>query len=309
MIEINRTGIELFGLTVHWYGVILVLGIALGVALAWVREKRMGLPKETTLDLALICIPAAIVGARIYFVIFSWENYADGPWWKVFAIWEGGLAIYGGIIAGVFAGWIYSRVKHLSFGKLTDLVAPSIALGQAIGRWGNYVNQEAHGALVENPSLQFFPMSVLIDGEWYYATFFYESMWCFLIVAVLLFMEHKRKFRKDGDEFFAYVFLYALERGIVEGLRTDSLYIGSVRVSQALSLLAALAVSVYFAHRAKGAARWIGSACMLAAIILSVAGSQVGTFLASLAALIMTSITYIKMDVQQSEEISRGDES
>ena len=111
MIEVSRTAIKLFGLSIHWYAVVIVAGIALAVLLACARERRLGLPKDVTLDLALACIPAAIIGARLYYVLFQWESYADGPWWRVFAVWEGGMAIYGGIIAGVLAGWIYARAK------------------------------------------------------------------------------------------------------------------------------------------------------------------------------------------------------
>ena len=244
MIRVSRTAIELFGWSIHWYGVLIVAGIALGVLLALAREKRYGLPKDTSLDLALACIPAAILGARLYYVAFSWKSYAGGPWWRVFAVWEGGMAIYGGVLAGVLAGAIYARARKLSFRTLTDLAAPCIALGQAVGRWGNFVNQEAHGGWVANPALRFFPMAVEIGGDWYYATFFYESAWCFFIVVVLLLAE--RKWRPaPGGIFLGYVFLYGLERGMVEGLRTDSLMLGPFRVSQLLSLLAAGCVAVY----------------------------------------------------------------
>ena len=237
MIRVSRTAIELFGLSVHWYGVIIVTGIALGVWLAMAREKRFGLPRDTALDLALVCVPAAIIGARAYYVAFAWEQFASGPWWNVLNIRGGGMAVYGGLIAAVLAGGICARRKRIPFLKLADLAAPCIALGQAIGRWGNFVNQEAHGGPVLNAALQFFPMAVEIGGQWYYATFFYESAWCMLIVIALLFAERKGRLRRQGDAFLFYVILYALERSIVEGLRTDSLYIGPVRVSQMLSLL------------------------------------------------------------------------
>ena len=251
MISVSRTAIELFGLRIHWYGVLIVTGIALGVALAWAREEKLGIPKETTLDLGLLCIPAAIIGARAYFVAFSWEQFASGSWWKVFAVWEGGMAVYGGIIAGVLAGWLYGRAKKLPFRKLVDLAAPCIPLGQAIGRWGNFVNQEAHGGPVTDAALRFFPMDVEIDGGWYYATFFYESVWCFLIVAFVLIGERKRWFKRDGDAFLWYVFLYALERSVVEGMRADSLYLGGLRVSQVLSLAAAAAAAVVWTVQRK----------------------------------------------------------
>lgn len=251
MIRISRRAIELFGLSIHWYGVLIVTGIALALYLAQRREAKYGLPKDTALDLALWCIPAAILGARLYYVAFSWDHFSAGPLWRIFNIREGGLAVYGGVIAGLLTGGIYAAVKKISFLRLADLAAPCIPLGQAIGRWGNFLNQEAHGALVENAALQFFPMTVQIDGAWYYATFFYESVWCALIVIFLLYGEKKRFFRRKGDAFFTYVLLYALERSIVEGMRTDSLYAGPFRVSQLVSILAMLAAAIVLIVRSK----------------------------------------------------------
>ena len=279
MIRVSRTAIERFGWSIHWYAVVIVAGIALAVALACAREKRLGLPKDVTLDLALVCVPSAIVGARLYYVLFQWESYADGPWWRVFAVWEGGMAIYGGIIAGVLAGWIYARAKKLSFLALADLAAPCIALGQAIGRWGNFINQEAHGGLVTTPGLQFFPISVNIGGEWFYATFFYESMWCLLIVIALLTGEKKRWFPRRGDAFWSYVYLYALERAVVEGMRTDSLMLGPWRVSRLLSLLAMLVATVRWAVRLTRAPRWLtaASVALPLAAVACMAGAEKGT--------------------------------
>ena len=242
MFELNATGFTLFGLNVRWYGAIIALGIALAIALASRREARLGLPRETALDLALLGVPAAILGARAYYVAFSWASYADDPISALY-VWEGGLAIYGGLLGGLLAGFLYARRKRLRFLTLADLAAPSFALGQAIGRWGNFFNQEAYGRAVSNPALQRFPLSVFIqaDGQWHLATFFYESAWCLAIVLILLALERRGRFKRPGEVFFTYGLLYGLERAIVEGLRTDSLYWGPVRVSQALSLLAAVA--------------------------------------------------------------------
>lgn len=307
--DVGRTAVTLFGLSVHWYGVLIVLGIAAGIALGVLREQKLGLPRDTTLDIGLICVPAAIVGARLYYVAFSWEDYAAGPWWRVFAVWEGGLAIYGGIIGGLLAAVVYARVKKLEYSKLLDLAAPGFPIGQAIGRWGNFVNQEAHGGLVTNPALRFFPAAVEIGGEWYYATFFYESMWCFLICIFVLIGERKRWFRRSGDAFFTYALLYALERAVVEGLRTDSLYLGPMRVSQLLSLLAALAIALMWAvrcSRAPKALRVFAPASVLAGIAAAASGSTAGTFAAAAAALVAVPMMY-RWDNSEPKNRNRGE--
>lgn len=252
MFEFTRSTLTVFGFSIRWYGVLIALGVLGAVLLAWFREQRLGLKKETTLDLALICVPVGILCARIYYVLFSWEYYAAHPA-EILDIRGGGLAIYGGVIGGVLAGWIYSRVKKVSFGTLTDLVAPGLAFAQAVGRWGNFLNQEAYGAAVTNPHLQFFPLSVYIEGSgWHWATFFYESLWCALICIFLLIAERRGFFKRKGDTFLWYLFLYALERCLVEGLRTDSLYIGPLRVSQALSLGVLLALQIGLCLRLRG---------------------------------------------------------
>ena len=253
MFSITSAGFSAFGLSVRWYGLIVAAGILLGILLAMRREARFGLPRDTVLDLALVGVPSAIVGARLYYVLFTWENYADDPV-RVLQLWEGGLAIYGGLIGGAAAGLIYARCKKLRFLTLADLAAPSFALGQAVGRWGNFFNQEAYGVAVTRAWQRRFPIAVFIrsDGLWHYATFFYESAWCLLIVAFLLLAERRGWFRRSGDGFFSYVLLYAAERALVEGLRTDSLYLGPVRVSQALSIAAFIACAAILAARRRG---------------------------------------------------------
>ena len=257
MFSISRTGFVLFGLDIRWYGVLIALGVFLAVRLAGRREKRLGLPRDAALDVTLIGLPLAIICARLYFVAFSWDFYGAHPE-KILSVHEGGLAIYGGLLGGMLGGWLYARHKKLSFLRLADLAAPSFALGQAIGRWGNFLNQEAYGAAVADPALRFFPLAVFIpeDGLWHWATFFFESAWCFAIVAILLILERRRFFRRSGDVFWWYAILYAAERMVVEGLRTDSLYWGAVRVSQALSLAVLAGVCVLFAIRAKRLSGW-----------------------------------------------------
>lgn len=269
MVEITRNALVLFGFQVHWYGLLIALGVLAAVLLACQREKRLGLERDTALNIALICVPAAIICARLYYVVFSWDYYAAQPE-QIFNIRQGGLAIYGGIIGGILAGFVYCRVKKIPFRSGLDLAAPSIALGQAIGRWGNFLNQEAYGRAVLNPKLQFFPMAVQIGENWHYATFFYESLWCFLIVTFILAAEKKRFFRRSGDVFFSYVFLYGLERTLVEGLRTDSLYLGPLRISQAVSVAAVLAVMLALAARKSRLPMYLRLLPAFAAVMLGV---------------------------------------
>lgn len=216
------------------YGLLIAGAIALGVFLCSRQEKRLGLKADTAVDFALWVIPAAIVGARLYYVAFQWEMYAADPV-RILRVWEGGLAIYGGVIGGAIAAFVFSRVKKVSFGALADMVAPALILGQAIGRWGNFVNREAYGRLMENPALQFFPLAVQIGTEWHMATFFYESLWDFVGFWVLWL--NRKRVKSRGNLFLGYLCWYGLGRAFIEGLRTDSLMFGSIRVSQALSLV------------------------------------------------------------------------
>ena len=230
----------LFGV-IPVYGLLIAGAMALGVFLCSRQEERLNLPKDTAVDFALWVLPAAIVGARLYYVAFQWPIYASAPL-RMLYLWEGGLAIYGGVIGGAVAALVFSRVKKVSFAALADMVAPALILGQAIGRWGNFVNQEAYGQVIDNPALQFFPLAVFADGEWHMATFFYESLWDF-IGFCLLWLNRKRV-RVRGNLFLGYLVWYGLGRAVIEGLRTDSLMWGPVRVSQALSVMLCIGAGV-----------------------------------------------------------------
>lgn len=214
------------------------MGVGLGVWLCGTQEKRLGLPKDTAVDFALWAVPAAIIGARVYYVVFQWDMYKD-DFARVFRIWEGGIAIYGAVIGGALAALVYAKVKKVPFGSLADMVAPALILGQAIGRWGNFVNQEAYGEAITNPALQFFPIAVYSDGAWHMATFFYESVWNLLGFLVLWL--NRNRMPRRGDLFLLYLCWYGAGRAVIEGLRTDSLMWGPVRVSQALSALLVIA--------------------------------------------------------------------
>ncbi len=249
---LSKTGVaieDLFGISgldIYWYGIMIAIGFACAFFMCSFFCKKAGLKSDTPTDLLIIAIIGAIVGARLYYVAFSWNHfYVPGSFIETLKniadIRSGGLAIYGGIIGGVIGIAIYAKAKKTNLLRLLDTAAAPLALGQAFGRWGNFFNQEAHGALVENPKMQFFPYAVYIDspraGEpagWYQATFFYESLWCLIICAVLVFVFFKRKY--NGQSVLAYFSLYGFERGIVEWLRTDQLLIGSVPVSAILSI-------------------------------------------------------------------------
>ncbi len=264
--------------TLPWYSVLIVLGAALAIWLAIREEKRAGLPKDTILDLALCALPIGFLGARLYYVLFSWYAYRDNPI-AILYVWEGGLAIYGGLIAGGLTVLVFCRRRQLSLRTVLDVLAPGVVLAQAIGRWGNYFNQEAYGLAITDPALQFFPIAVLIQDSgvpvWHMATFFYESVLNFLNFLFLL-RGRRHLFRRRGDVFFAYAFLYAATRLIVENFRMDSLYLGgnTVRVSQLLSVVicgAVLGACVLRVHREQGRLRPAGAVLSLLAVPLLIA--------------------------------------
>ena len=255
----NLFGIE--GWSIAWYGVIIAVGMVLGVILAIYRARKQGLKDDLIFDFILLALPIAIICARGYYVIFERDSYS-GDILSIFKIWKGGLAIYGGVIGGLVTAILFCRHHKFPLFRFLDLVVPSLVLGQAIGRWGNFVNQEAFGNLVENSSLQFFPYAVYIDalGEWHQATFFYESMWnvCLLVAMLIV----SRKEPKTGTMTCMYFVFYGLGRFLIEGLRTDSLYIISgIRASQVLSLLLILGgmlLYVVFVRRNKMKHTYLG---------------------------------------------------
>ena len=260
---------KIFGL-VPWYSFLIVTGAAIAIILAVREERRTELKKDTVIDFALWVLPAGIIGARLYYVIFSWKDFKDDLL-SVFRIWEGGIAIYGAVIAGILTAFIFSRKRKISFLTLCDMIAPGLILAQAIGRWGNYFNQECYGLIVENPSLQFFPFAVQIPGgnglEWHMATFFYESVWN-LIVFVFLMIARRKWFRYRGDVISFYAFCYACGRLIIEDFRTDSLYASSsIRISQLLSVLICLFLLLrYFLLFRKRSAVFSLPACIIGVI-------------------------------------------
>lgn len=217
---------SIYGIEVRWYGIIIALAVVVGTFLALREAKRRGLEEDTLLDFLLFAIPGAIIGARAYYVIFSWDYYKKNPN-QILNIRGGGLAIHGAVIAGIIIAIIFCRVKKLSFWTIGDIVAPSLILGQAIGRWGNFANQEAHGGPTN------LPWGIIVDGVRVHPTFLYESIWNFLVFLFL--MWYRKRAKVEGEVFLLYIILYSLARGLIEGLRTDSLMWGEFRVAQLIS--------------------------------------------------------------------------
>lgn len=233
----------IFGIEVRWYGIFIASAVIIGTILALKETKRRGLEEDTLIDLLLFAIPAAIVGARIYYVIFSWDFYRDNPS-EILNIRGGGLAIHGAVIGGVITAVIFSKIRKVNFWNIADIVAPSLILGQAIGRWGNYANQEAHGGQTD------LPWGIIVNGEKVHPTFLYESIWNFLVFLFLVWYSRK-KAKADGEVFLLYIVLYSVARLFIEGLRTDSLMIGPVRVAQLISLILIVIGLILFNRKRK----------------------------------------------------------
>ncbi|SES64462.1 phosphatidylglycerol:prolipoprotein diacylglycerol transferase [Natronincola peptidivorans] len=227
---------RVFGIAVAWYGIIISIGIFMGIFVATIRAKKENLYEDVILDLALIAVPAAVVGARLYYVIFKWDYYGQNLS-HILRMRLGGLAIHGGVIAGVLAGYLFCKYKKISFWKLADICAPSIILGQAIGRWGNFFNQEAYGRPTD------LPWAIEIEGTMVHPTFLYESIWNFGVFAFLLYYTKKKKFR--GQIFLYYLILYSIGRFFIEGLRIDSLMIGPLRTAQVISIITIVGALIF----------------------------------------------------------------
>ncbi|WP_046178191.1 prolipoprotein diacylglyceryl transferase [Domibacillus tundrae] len=254
---LNPIAFELGNFQVHWYGIIIGIGIALGFYLASKEGDRIGLPQETFSDLLIWAIPIALISARMYYVLFQWDYYSQNPG-TIIQIWNGGIAIHGALIGSVITAIVFSRKRGISFWKLADIAAPSIILGQAIGRWGNFVNQEAHGGEVTRSFLQnlhlpdFIVNQMYIDGAYYHPTFLYESVWNIFGLALLLFLRKVNP--KRGELFLSYVIWYSIGRFFIEGMRTDSLMLPGdfLRIAQVLSLsLIVIAAAILIYRRAK----------------------------------------------------------
>lgn len=249
-------GFDLFGINISFYGILIATGFIVAFFVATKLAKFKGYSKELPYNMLLIIFPLAIVGARLYYVAFSGTSWT---FLEILQVWNGGLAIYGGVIASALGIVVYALITKKNILALFDLAVPCLIIGQAIGRWGNFLNQEAYGSLISNASLQWFPFGVYIEnshftsdaisqlitvfgtsnvtGAWFYATFFYESIWCLLgFVFLILLYKKTNKLGLCTSFYFAF---YGLGRFFIEWLRTDSLFLWNtgIRISQVLSLI------------------------------------------------------------------------
>ncbi|MDJ0690147.1 MAG: prolipoprotein diacylglyceryl transferase [Xenococcaceae cyanobacterium MO_188.B32] len=235
---------EIGPIAIRWYGLLIASAVLIGVSLSQYLAKRRGVEPELLADLAIWLVIGAIPCARIYYVLFQWQEYVRRPE-DIIAIWKGGIAIHGAIIGGTIATIIFARLNRVSLWQLLDLVVPSLALGQAIGRWGNFFNSEAFGRPTDLPWKLFIPPGnrpvEYLNYDYFHPTFLYESLWNILVFAILIclfFWGLKQQERyKLGTMTLTYFIVYSLGRFWIEGLRTDSLMLGPLRMAQVISLV------------------------------------------------------------------------
>lgn len=233
----NPIAFYLFGISIRWYAIFISTGMLIGIIIAKYNCKYRNIDFDSVFDVVLISLPLGIIGARLYYVAFQFNDYKDNLI-NILNIRQGGLAIHGGILFALLAAYFVTRHKKLSFLKMADVTAPSIIIAQSLGRWGNFFNGEAHGGPVSYGFIQHFPSFIqkgmLIDGVYYQPTFLYESIWNLAVFIALMIV--LRRSRDKGLVFFTYLGLYSIGRFLIEGLRTDSLMLGPFRIAQLVSL-------------------------------------------------------------------------
>ena len=246
-VDPSPVALRVFGKDIYWYGIIIAVGFVLAVVYMMYRSKDFGVTSDDTLDLVLWTVPIGVICARLYYCIFYWELYADNPISMLY-IWQGGLAIYGAVIGGAVTVVIVSKVKKIKTGVFLDLASMGVLIGQIFGRWGNFMNREAHGSVTDS----FFKMG-LVDAAgqvtYYHPTFLYESVWNLVgFIGIHFLSKKKRKF--DGEVFLLYIGWYGLGRAWIEGLRTDSLMLFStgIRVSQLVAIVSFVAAAAVLAY-------------------------------------------------------------
>lgn len=254
----NPVMFNLLGIDIHWYSVLILIGIIIGLILLEREAKKFNYSKELIFNICFWAIIMGIIGARIYYVIFNFSYYKNNLF-EIFAIWNGGLAIHGGIIAGVITVIFFAKKYHLNFLKLLDMAVPSLILAQAIGRWGNFFNSEAHGIATTYSELKnllvpkFIINGMNIGGVYYLPTFYFESLWCLLGFIVLILIR-KMKYIKIGMTTSIYLMWYSIGRFFIEAWRTDSLMLGGFKVAQIISVIlfiVGLSYIIYLSRKGK----------------------------------------------------------
>lgn len=250
----NPIAFRIFGMDIRWYGLIIAFGVLAAFGVTYITAKKKNLDFDIIIDGFLWSFPLAIIGARVYYVAFEFENYHSI--WDMINIRNGGIAIHGGLIAGLLTAYVFTRFKKINFFEYIDVVMPGVILAQAIGRWGNFMNQEAHGGPVTEQFISKFPQFIqqgmFINGTYYHPTFLYESIWNLLVFGILIYILYKKK-QQHGIVIGSYMILYSVGRFFIEGLRTDSLMFFGLRIAQIVSLAGIVAgiVVIIFACRKK----------------------------------------------------------
>ena len=245
----NPVIFTIFGIDIQWYSILILIGIVIGLILLEKEAKKFKYPKDLIFNICFWAIIMGIIGARLYYIIFNFSYYSNNLL-EIFAIWNGGLAIHGGIIAGVLTVLFFAKKYHLNFLKLLDMAAPSLILAQAIGRWGNFFNGEAHGIATTYTELKnlLIPEFVIdgmnIGGVYYLPTFYFESLWCLLGFIILLIIR-RLKYIKVGATTCIYLMWYSLGRFFIEAWRTDSLMIGGFKIAQIISIILFITIKFY----------------------------------------------------------------
>jgi len=239
----NPVAFSIFGIDVAWYGILISMGVLIGAIIAMKEAKRVGIDEEVLIDFLIWEIPLCLVGARLYYVIFEWDMYKNNPIGAL-NIRNGGLAIHGAIITAIIVAIVFTRIRKLNFWTIADVCSPSLILAQSIGRWGNFVNQEAHGGPTD------LPWGIMIDGIKVHPTFLYESIWNFLVFLFLMWYSRNKQ-KVKGEVFLLYLGLYSFIRLFIEGLRTDSLMLGPIRVAQLMSIIGMVIPAYVFIQRRK----------------------------------------------------------
>lgn len=256
-LALNPIAFHLGPIEVHWYGVIIATGVILAVYLAVREGNKRGINADDIYDMILWALPAALICARLYYVAFQWQYYKNNPG-EIIQIWDGGIAIYGSLIGAMIVVIWFCRKRFIPVWLMLDVAAPTVILAQSIGRWGNFMNQEAFGKVTSLAYLQglhlphFIISQMYISGAYRQPTFLYESIWSFLGFLVLITLRHNPKFFKQGEVFLSYVMWYSFGRFFIEGMRTDSLMLYNLRVSQILSIVlfvGAIGIIIYRRRR------------------------------------------------------------